>query len=143
MGYEDDLEAMQQGFNHVSQMAGNGDEEHNGPDVVDAAGIVGTMANGAAALMNGQILNANATQEGMAPEEIPTVDFAALVNATADNAVTDNAVNTTPVNDTVVTPVNDTDTDVDDVNGTDVNGTNETEGTSFESDLVSMLTSLF
>jgi len=141
--YEDDLEAMQQGFNHVSQMAGNGDEEHNGPDVVDAAGIVGTMANGAAALMNGKILNANATQEGMAPEEIPTVDFDALVNKTADNAVTDNAVNTTPVNDTVVTPVNDTDTDVDDVNGTDVNGTNETEGASFESDLVSMLTSLF
>lgn len=117
--YEDDLEAMQEGFNHVSQMSGK-DEEHSGPNVVDAAGIADEMANGAANKLANEALNANASKEDIPEDQLPKVDFDALVNETADDAVN----KTAEVNTTAVTPLNNT--EVDD-NPTETNSSNATE----------------
>lgn len=133
--YEDDLEAMQEGFNHVSQMNGNGkDEEHSGPNVVDAAAIVEEMANGAAKMVANKALNVNATMEDIPEENIPKVDFDKLVNTTAEDAVEEKEVNTT-----AVTPLNNTEVDA---NATESG--NSTNASSYRVlELLESVTSLF
>merc|ERR1712178_454481 len=66
---QDDIDAMDYGKAHVSQLKGK-DKEHDGPNVVNAAGIVKQLSGATAALLENKANRANETMNGMSAEEI-------------------------------------------------------------------------
>merc|ERR1711871_1837539 len=108
--YQDDMDAMEIGKAHASEIAGT-DSEHSAPDVVDASSVNAGLAAGAAAMLAG---GETVDTTGMTPEQI-----AALANMS--NATNASEFTMPP------TPAPMDNTTMDDLNTTDSNSTNSTD----------------
>merc|ERR1711871_1571152 len=109
--YQDDMDAMEIGKAHASEIAGT-DSEHSAPDVVDAASVNSGLAAGAAAMLaNGETVDTT----GMTPEQI-----AALANVSNATNASEFTMPPTPAPNMTM-PVE----PVDDLNTTDSNSTDE------------------
>merc|ERR1712230_70253 len=67
--YKDDIEAMEIGKAHASDMASK-DKENNAPDVVDSAAATNEMSSATAALLANKNEDSKTVQSGMTQQEI-------------------------------------------------------------------------
>lgn len=95
--YQDDMDAMEIGKAHASEMA-SADSEHSAPDVVDSAAVNSGLAASAAALLAG---GETEDESGLTPEQILALsNMSNATNATESTMPptpppTDNTTNTT------------------------------------------------